>query len=351
MPSQLLDAALEVLLYIVSTLVLVVLQHNALEQSLWELELTNFLLHVGTYIKQELVITVLLKLGCNRVGNLLTEFLLVLDGTFTENTVEELLIYFCRLEMTDFCNLVAEVGSQILDVVFLNLQKCSNLCVIVGISLLGIEGDDVASLCTVEKLALIFVLDISRHHHRTLGGDTTFLGVTVLVKLAHVTSEGVITAEHISLYKLTALRLIHGHLVVDEFLVGGDGVVINLIFSCELSLEVWCDGNIEYKSQILVFLKVLWNLLLIGQRLAQHLDIVLLDVCIQLLAKHFVYFVNLGCCAILLLNHSHGHHTWTETRNLGLLTIILQGLLYRILVVCRFNGHRQQTIDLVGAFK
>ena len=205
MPLQLLDASLEILLHIVSAFLLVVLQHHALQQCLGELQLTNLVLQVLTYVAQELVVAVLLQLGSDVLGDLLAESLLVFHFTLTEHTVEELLIHLCRLEMTDLSNLVAEVCGQIFHLILLYLQKSCHLGIVVRISLLGVEGDDVTGFSTVEEFLLVFGLDIGRHHHTTLGCDTTFLGVTLFVELTQITGDGVITAEHLSLHELTSL--------------------------------------------------------------------------------------------------------------------------------------------------
>ena len=305
-----------------------------------------------TNIEQELVVAILLQLWSNALSNLSTESLLVLNLTLTEHTVEELLVNLSRLEVTDLSNLEAEVSIQILNLLLLNLQQGSNLSIVIGVSLLGVESDDVASLSTVEQLLLVVGLDVSRHNHGSLGSDTTFLGVTVLVKLAHVTSQCIVTAEYLSLNELTSLRCIHLYLIVEHLIINLDGVIVNLISASQLSLELRSYGNIEHECQIISVLKVLgYLLLLVWEGLTQHLDLVLTNILIQLLAQQLVNLVNLYCCAILLLNHSHGNHTWTESRNLCFLTIIFQLLLYCILIICLLNGHSQQTIDLVGALK
>ena len=107
--------------------------------------------------------------------------------------------------MTNLSNLVAEVSCQIFYLFLIYLQQGSYLSIIVWICLLRIEGNDVTRLRSVKEFLLILCLDIGRHYHTTLGGDTTFLGVTLLVELTQVTSDRVVTAEHFSLHKLTSL--------------------------------------------------------------------------------------------------------------------------------------------------
>ena len=160
MPSQLLDACLEVLLHEVRTLILIVLQHHALQDSLWELQFAHLLLHVLTNVEQELIVAVGLELLADLVGNLLAELLLVLHSAFAKHAVEQLLVDGGRLEVADFGHLEAEVALQILHLLLLHLQQCSNLSIVVGISLLQVEGDDVAGLGTLELLLLLFTFYI-----------------------------------------------------------------------------------------------------------------------------------------------------------------------------------------------
>ena len=107
--------------------------------------------------------------------------------------------------MTDLSDLIAEVGCQVLHLLLVNLQQGSHLGIILRIGLLRIEGNDVTGLGVVEELTLILILDIGRHHHTTLGRDTTLLRITLSVKLTQVTSDSVIATEHVGLHELTSL--------------------------------------------------------------------------------------------------------------------------------------------------
>ena len=120
----------------------------------------------------------------------------------------------------------------------------------------------------------------------------------------------------------------------------------------ELSLEVGSHGNVEHESERAVAGQVLrLLLLLVGQRLAQHLNLILTHILIELLAQQTVHFVHLYGCAILLLNQTHRHHAGTEAGHLSLLAIIFQLFLHLLLIVGGLNGDGHQAVHLVVTFK
>ena len=80
-------------------------------------------------------------------------------------------------------------------------------------------------------------------------------------------------------------------------------------------------------------------------------DFVVNDIAVELLTQHFVHHVHLDGGAILALDDSHGNLTRAETRDVGTLTIIFQGLVYLRLVVLFLQCDGHQTIDLVWSFK
>ena len=160
MPSKLLDALLVVLLYKLLTLVLVVSKHDTLQECIWELKLTNLLLTVCTNILHELEVLIYSKLLLQTFCNLSTESLLILNLILTEQAIEQLLINSMLSKARDLCNLIAEVSSKILSLLTLNLKKSSNLAIVLWISLLWVESDDITWLATIEELLLILNLDV-----------------------------------------------------------------------------------------------------------------------------------------------------------------------------------------------
>ena len=352
MPLQFLDAALEVLLHVVGILVLVVLQHHALQQGLWEGHLAHLLLHIGAQVDQELIVAVALQLWLDGLCNLLTEGLLILHRSLAEHAVEELLVHFCWLEMADLVDLITEVAVQVFHLLLVHFQQGSHLGVVVRIGLLGVEGNHVTLLCSVEEFALLVLLDIGGHNHCSLVAEAVFLRVTLLVEFAQGTCQRIVAAEGLGILEFTSLRSVHLHLVVDEFVVYLDIIIGQLVLVCQFGLHLRSDGNVEHELQVTFLLEVLGLLLLlVRQGLAQHLYLVLLDIAIEFLTNQAVHLVHLRGGTILTLNHSHGHLTRTEPRHLGLLTIVFQCLLNLLLIVCGLDDHSHDAIDFIRAIK
>ena len=110
MPCQLLDALSIVLLYELLALILVVSQHDTLQECIWELQFTYLLLAVLTNVENELIIRIVNELCLQALCNLSTESSLVLHvSILTENLLKELFVDFMLLETLDFCNLEAEL--------------------------------------------------------------------------------------------------------------------------------------------------------------------------------------------------------------------------------------------------
>ena len=348
MPSQLLDACLEVLLYEVSTLILVVVQHNALQQSLWELQLANLLLHVSTNVEQELVVAVSLELLADLVSNLLTESLLVLDIALAKGLVEQLLIDLSLDKARNLSDLESEVASVLTNLLLINLHHGSNLYVALRISLAGIPCDDITQLTTVEELLLVVNLDVLRHQHSVSNLNTTLNAYLAQVTLQHV---ALFRVESLYLLVVTGTALIHLNLLVNELVVNGNVIERHLVLATQLGLELRSHSDIELEFQRLVALEIQLSLLVAGERLAQHMDFVILDIAIELLAQHLVYHVNLDAGTKLTLNHAHRSLTRTKSGNLCTLAVIFQSLLDFWLIVSRLQCDSHQTIHLIRSFK
>ena len=123
MPLQFLDAHLEVLLHEVGTLVLIVVQHHALQQLLGEGQIAHLLLAVGTHILNETEVAIGHELSLQCLGNLLTESLLVLHATFGEHLIEQFLVHFSLHVARDLGDLEAEISSDILGLLSADLQQ------------------------------------------------------------------------------------------------------------------------------------------------------------------------------------------------------------------------------------
>ena len=139
--------------------------------------------------------------------------------------------------------------------------------------------------------------------------------------------------------------------MVYELIVYRNVIVIDLILAVQLNMEFRCNGNIEYECIGCIFLKVLRLLLFRGQRLAKHLDFIILYVLVNLLSDEFIDGIHLYRSTELALDESHGNLPGAETRHVCFLAIILQCLLDILFVIGFFDGNGHQTIHFVGVFK
>ena len=119
----------------------------------------------------------------------------------------------------------------------------------------------------------------------------------------------------------------------------------------QLHVNLGSHGQIKLERVGSGLLDVYGLVALVRQGLAQHLDFVLLHILVHLLTHNAIDDVHLHGVAIHTLNHTHGHHTRTEARHVGLLTIVFQCLLDILLVVVFLDCDGHQTIHFVGAFK
>ena len=218
---------------------------------------------MSTNIKEELIVRVTYQLCLQALSNLSTESSLVLHiCILTKSQLEELLVYLMLLETLDFCNLIAELRLQILHRITLNLQELSYLCIVIWISLLRIECDDITYLCLIEKVLLLFYLNVAWHHNGSLYSNATFLGVTILVQLTQVTLQHIILLINLSLLIATRTRSIHFYLLIKNLIINSDIVVIYLITTRKSNLELWSNSDVKHECIRTILLNINWLLLL-----------------------------------------------------------------------------------------
>ena len=240
------------------------------------------------------------------------------------------------------------------NLVFLYLQERCHFRIILWISLARIECNDVAELCALEEFLLVFHLNILWHHHRSLYGYTAFECVSVCVELAEVALQHIALLCVIAIYGLvvacTACE--HIHLLVDELVVNLNFVVVNSIFICQLGLELGSHSDVKLEHvRCLTVFYIHRFLCLVRHRLSEHLNLIVYDVFLEVFSDDFVDCIHLHRCTNLAFNHFHRSLSRTESRNVCLLAIILECLLYFFFVICLFNSQSHQTVDFVGIFK
>ena len=351
MPVELLDAQVEVLLHIVVALVAVVVLHDALEQLCGISLLAHLLLAVAAHILQKLEVAVADHRGLEALGNLLAESLLVSAIALTEHLVEQLLVDLGGSEARDFRHLVAKVRLHLASLFgIVHLEQSLQLGIAL-VGLAGVEGEDVAQLAAFEDLLLVFGLDIFGHDECTLYGDTTFERIALGIELAEVALQKVVGLVGLSLLVVADTLSVSLHLLVDELVVYLYLVVFNLVFVGQLDLEFGSHSHVEDEGIGSLSLNVYGHLLVAGQRFAEHVDMIVVDVLVHFLSHHLVDDVHLHGGAILALDHPHGDHARTESRHLCALAIVFQLFLYFCLVVSLFHGERHQAVYLVRIFK
>ena len=351
MPSKLLDALLVVLVNVLLALVLVVVEHDALQESVRIGKLAYLVLHVLAHVLDELEVGVHLKLLLQALRYLGAEVGFVLHGILAEHLVEQLLTHLGLDVARYFGNLIAEVSRQAGHLFLLHLEQRSHFNVAIGVSLLRVEGDDVAQLAALKELLLVVRLDVVGHKHRALDGNATLLGVALLVKLAQVALQHVVCLVFLHLVIVAGARREHVNLAVDYVVVNGDSVVVYGVLVGQRGVHLGSNGYVKLERVGSVLLQVDRLLRLVGQRLAEHLDVVVLHIFIYFLAEELVDFVHLHGRAILLLNHPHRHHAHAEARHVGLLAVVLQCLLDIVLIVSLFYGQGDKSVHLVRIFK
>ena len=254
------------------------------------------------------------------------------------------------LEVLNLRNLIAEITLVLVLLLTVHFQQSSNLSAAI-VSFVRIEGDDVTGLGTLEELLLVIVLQILGHDGSALNSQATLLGVAVLIELAQVTLQHVALLIGLAVGVLAEAALEHLHLTVDERVVDSDVVVVDGVLGVERDVELGSHGDVKHKGVGSRLLQVLRLLLLRGERLAQHVHLVVGKIFVNLVTDDLVDDVHLHCAAKLATDEAHGHHAGTEARHVGTLAVVLQFLFYVILVVILLDSNGQQTIDLIGILK
>ena len=353
MPGELFDGTFVVFLHIVHALVLIGTEHDTLQNLVGPCELTDFLLHVCANVEHELVVAVLLQLRTNLVGDAAAELLLALHRALAIDLVEQLLVDGVLLVAADLGNLIAEVALVLGNLLFLYLEQRADLGIVLRIGLAGVERDNVAQLGTVEVSLFLIHLNILWHEHHVGERDAALervaLGIELTqVALQHVALLGVIL---LGLLVAAGTRGIHVGLLVNQLVIDLDGVIVNLVLAVQLNLELGSHGNVEDERVGSLLREVHLHLLLRGQGLAEHLDVVVLYVFIKLFAHHAVHGIHLGRQAILPFHQRQGHHARAEAGEVGTLAIVLQHFVHIVLEVCFFYRDGHQAIHLVRVLK
>ena len=131
------------------------------------------------------------------------------------------------------------------------------------------------------------------------------------------------------------------NLVVHHLVVNGDGVCGQFVFAIKFGIELCGHGNIEGKCELGIVIQVHVRCeFVVGQRIAQDVELLLLDVLVEFLGDLVVQHVSQYALAVHLLDKSDGHHPFAETGYIGFLAQLAQLFGYCLLVICRRERQR-----------
>ena len=123
------------------------------------------------------------------------------------------------------------------------------------------------------------------------------------------------------------------YLLVDHLFGRLDGVLRQFVLAVELSIELRRYGDVEEESEGILVVEVDTRRLLARQRIAEDLDLVVLNVLLEVLSHKFVQDISEDALAVHFLHQSGRNHTRTEARHLSLVAYFFQLFSYFFLIV------------------
>ena len=321
MPSQFFNALIIVFSNIFFSLFFVIQQHDTFQQGIREFQFTYFFHHHLANVDQEFIIAVSHKSSCDFFFNLSAEFFFSLHNTFAECLVEYFLCQFTRNKTSDFFYLEAEIRLHVFCNFLVNLQQRTQFSSMSVISHIRIEHQYIIYFCISKNSFLIVVLHVSRHQYCSFYLDTTFFCVAFFVQLCQQTFQHIIIFVSVYLIILASALSIHLHLVVDHFVRNFDSIIIYFIFSTYFCFKFRCQSNVEYEIEFFHCIEI--NILLlffVRQRLAQHIHLIFFNIIVNSFLQCLIHNLCNYRLTIHLFNKTCRNHTFTESRNLCLLT-------------------------------
>ncbi len=256
------------------------------------------------------------------------------------------------LEAQNLGDLEAEVGFHLGCFLLADVQQAGELCGVVGIGLGRVDGDDVAELGALELGFLLVALHVFGQHDGLLDLDASFEGGSLVVELLEQTLDHVARLVAVGLDLLSAALAEALHLLVHQSVVHLDVVVGEFVLLREFCVELGGECDVEGEGEILLCLEVDGgSLFLVGQRLGQHVHLVLADILVDFLADEFVDFLGHDFLAEALLDEGGGHLAGTESGQACLFAEVFQGGCHFSFVVSLLDVDGEQGAHLVDVFK
>ena len=349
MPGQLLDALVVVLLHEAFLLVGVVQAHDALQQGVGEFQLAHFRRQHLAQVEHELVVAVGYELAGDDFLHLGAELFFAVHHAFAEHLVENLLVEVARHEAGDFLYLEAEVGLHFGSGFLVNLQQGGELGGVAVPRSVGVEHEHVVHFRVGEDGFLLIVLHVGGHHDGAFHLDAAFLGVAGFVQFGEQAFQHVLVLVGVHLVIVAVALGVHLHLVVHHLVGDVNRVVGQRVVGAHFSLELRRQGDVEQELELFHRVEVHLGLLLfVGQRFAQDVHLIVLDILIYCFGKQLVHFLCQCRLTVHFLHQAHRHHSLAESRHLGILTEVFQCFVHLLLIICFFELHSKQRAYFVN---
>ena len=149
----------------------------------------------------------------------------------------------------------------------------------------------------MEECFLRIVLHVSRHQHSTFLHDTAFF------LLREQTFQHVAILHCLYIYVLAEAFCVGVHLLVHHLVGNGNHILRQFVVPVQFRIELRGNSNVESKGEGVLVVQVhVGGQLVVWQRVAQHFQVVVINVLAQLLADHFVQHICQHALSVHLLH-------------------------------------------------
>ena len=339
-PFQFLQHLREVLIELLLGHLVVGSQYPAAQEGLGEGHLLHLLQDGSLGVQTEFVLRVLGHVLLNFRLDACAELSLVLRGVLAIYLGKQFAVDLSGFVAGDRLDFKREVRLQTLGLLLGDRQHGAYLH-LAAVGLHRVEGHHVALLHFCEQLLLLLVLHILRVE------DGVLLHDAALFLLGQRTAQDVAFLGGVHLYVLAVAGSVALGLTLYHLVGYLDLVLGQFVLAGQLSVKLRRYSDVERKGKRVLLVHVdVRRQLVVGHRIAQDSDLVVLDVLLQVLTYQLVQYVGQYTLAVHLLHQSQGYHTRTEARDLGFLTNLLQLLLYLVLVISRLDRERHNGLQV-----
>ena len=202
------------------------------------------------------------------------------------------------------------------------------------ISHIRVEHQHIVYLRISKDSFLVVILHIRRHQNSTFYLNTAFFRVTFFVQLSQQAFQHIIIFVSIYFIVFAGALSIHLHLIVDHLVRYLNRIIIDFIFSAYFRFKFGCQSNIEHEIKFIHCIEV--DILLfffVRQRFAQHIHLIFFNIIVNSFLQRLIHYLCNHRLTIHLFNKTCRNHTFTESRDLCLLTEWFQLFVYFLLII------------------